>query len=586
MIAIIAIAWLMLILIANPQGAFPLNDDWNYARSVKSILEEHKLIITQWSLAASLTQILIGTLACAPFGFSFETLRASTALLGYCAIAGTYFLCLRTSSDSRLAAFMALLLACNPLFFNLSLTFMTDVPFLAAASLTLLSFSRLLKKKDSAAQGNTIDFKWLATAVLASSAACLVRQLGLVLPIAFAITFLCHSKLPALKRIIIGLLPLAISLILVCGFQFWLGKEAGTLYSYQVEQEYMRQRFAQGFVFVTGDFMRNIIKAFIYLGVFFLPALPIVVPGFVSSLNKKERLMELGLGIELAILLAVALLVSGASMPLADNIFYNIGLGPLLLGLELKEAIPWPMAPPYVMPLITLLGCIGAGFLFALVIALTVRVLKGREFLKDPSALRSTALCLTAFYLYLFVLCIRGFFDRYLLFPMLMLLPLVAASAHLLPSPQNVSTTSVNSEQETPISVLEAQTFSPLALNWVTAALLALPLLIFAVAGTHDYLEWNRSRWQALNEFMQDPTHSALDIDGGLEFNGWYGYEPKYRDKGGIVLQSSMRHGDTYAITLGPVKGYKVLKTYPFKRWIPPGAGEIMLLQKQAPSNL
>jgi hypothetical protein len=52
----------------------------------------------------------------------------------------------------------------------------------------------------------------------------------------------------------------------------------------------------------------------------------------------------------------------------------------------------------------------------------------------------------------------------------------------------------------------------------------------FTVAATHDYLSWNRVRWQALHHLMQEDQISLSHIGGGFEFNGWYLYDDDYDD--------------------------------------------------------
>ena len=58
---------------------------------------------------------------------------------------------------------------------------------------------------------------------------------------------------------------------------------------------------------------------------------------------------------------------------------------------------------------------------------------------------------------------------------------------------------------------------------------MVLPSGILTIGATHDYLSWNRVRWQALHNLMQEPQISPNDIDGGFEFNGWYLYDYKYK---------------------------------------------------------
>src|SRR5207244_2431330 len=53
--------------------------------------------------------------------------------------------------------------------------------------------------------------------------------------------------------------------------------------------------------------------------------------------------------------------------------------------------------------------------------------------------------------------------------------------------------------------------------TWVAAALALFALAAYAIAGTHDYLAWNRARWEALGQLAGDGV-AANRIDGGLEF--------------------------------------------------------------------
>ena len=41
---------------------------------------------------------------------------------------------------------------------------------------------------------------------------------------------------------------------------------------------------------------------------------------------------------------------------------------------------------------------------------------------------------------------------------------------------------------------------------------------------THDYLAWNRVRWQALDQLVRAENIAPSRIDGGFEFNGQHHY--------------------------------------------------------------
>jgi hypothetical protein len=104
----------------------------------------------------------------------------------------------------------------------------------------------------------------------------------------------------------------------------------------------------------------------------------------------------------------------------------------------------------------------------------------------------------------------------------------------------------------------------------------------FSIAGTHDYLSWNRARWQALNNLTAEQRITADVIDGGFEFNAWYSYDSKY-------LPTKRRSWwwvfrDDFMVTFGPVPEFAEVRRYPFRRWLPPGEGNILVLQR-TPSN-
>jgi hypothetical protein len=106
----------------------------------------------------------------------------------------------------------------------------------------------------------------------------------------------------------------------------------------------------------------------------------------------------------------------------------------------------------------------------------------------------------------------------------------------------------------------------------------------FTVMATHDHLAWNRARWSALNTLTERDGVSPSAIDGGYEFNGWYGYEPEYRvrpDKSWWWVK-----GDDYVIASGPVAGYREIASYPFARWLLRVHSRIVVLRRDAAASI
>jgi len=545
--SIFALFFVVMLIAANPTGNFPLNDDWNYGWSVKNLVEQKSYLITCWTLTAAVTQVLAGAAACAVTGFSFDTLRAVTWVFSLLGVGALFLLLRKAQSSPAVALAGAALLMVNPLYFELSNTFMTDVPFIALS--TLLSYFLVRAIKDGR-RGDLLIATVLAVLTV------LTRQVGIVIPIAFAIVNLLRKKE---KNFALGFLPLASALAAIVIYQIWLASTPFDLFSYRAEHVYLRQMLAGGPIPVLLGTVINFVRAFVYLGLFAFPFVVSFIRPVLSSFDKTQRGFFLMLSAELVVLVFGGLLYGGSMMPLGDNVLFNFGLGPILvaqrIGLE-----SWPSAPHSFWMLVTLAGVFGGSVLFSLMVLRAINLRKdwraGAVSVNQCLAL----FCLLVILEYLAVECFRGFFDRYLLLPLPYLMALYAVSMRI--------------EER----ITESND------NLILCSLGTLTILIFAffsIAATHDYFEFNRTRWRALNHLTATDKVSPMSIDGGLEFNGWIGYMPEYRNNGGIVLSQDMTHGSDYLITLGRAKGYDVMRRYWFVRWLTPGIGQIFVLRKQ-----
>jgi 4-amino-4-deoxy-L-arabinose transferase-like glycosyltransferase len=531
--ALLLVLWIFCLACTMPGGNFPLNDDWNYARSVKAMLDEHRLIITQWSLAASLPHIILGWLVCSVFGFSFDALRAISMVGGYVSGVVAYLLCRRMQASRAAALLGAAVLLTNPVFFNVATTFMTDVPFLLIVSILFLYLARQLS-------GTGLTWSGSIFTSMLTVLTCLTRQTGLVVPVGFLFSVIAARKY-SWRDIAKAALPAVTGVASVYLFQTWLMRYAGELASYRVERAWLEQLLAKGPVYVMANSMSNLICALIYLGLFLLPLLIAAFPPLIRSLERKQKRLAIIMFVEPLILIAIGLLLNPQTMPLADNILFDLGLGPILLGGD--QRAHYATAPRWFWVLVTVFGVIGAS---ALLSTLFVVIARERS--------RLTSFLLWVFFLYLAVISFRGFFDRYLIFPLFILIPIVAASL--------------------PTTAANTRVLKPLA--WLTVFSFA----VFAIAGTHDYFAWNRARWQAAHDLVDVQGVSAMEIDGGWEFNGWYSYEPQFRDVGGVSFAPSMRHGDEYILAMQPMSNYEVVSRYSFQRWLPWGGGEILVLRE------
>jgi 4-amino-4-deoxy-L-arabinose transferase-like glycosyltransferase len=163
---------LMTALLASAPLEVPIIDDWTYAWSVEHFLETGELRMLEWSAHYPLAQILWGVLFSRLFGFSFAVLRLSTVVLAWAGLLAFYGTLREVGIRPLLAGLGTLMLWCNPVFFVLSHSFMTDVPFVSAMNAALLCYVRWGKR------GRTWD---LSLGSVAALLAFLIRQPGAAL---------------------------------------------------------------------------------------------------------------------------------------------------------------------------------------------------------------------------------------------------------------------------------------------------------------------------------------------------------------------------------------------------------------------
>jgi hypothetical protein len=152
----------------------PIIDDWVYAWSVEHILATGDLRVLDISAIYPVAHILWGAAFARVAGFSFASLRMSTVAL---AVIGCWsvYLTLRELNCRRSTGVLgALALALHPLYFALSFSFMTEIPFISLSALALWSYVRAVHRDDTAAF-------WLGG--LFSIVAFLVRPVAILLPL-------------------------------------------------------------------------------------------------------------------------------------------------------------------------------------------------------------------------------------------------------------------------------------------------------------------------------------------------------------------------------------------------------------------
>ena len=529
--------WIIALIIVNPIGEFPLNDDWAYSLVVQEWLDTGVYHVNDWPAMSLFAQICWGTLFAKIFGFSFTVLRFSTLVIATCG-AYAFWVILKELDIALPYRSLALgVLLFNPLFFHLSNTFMTDVPFLSTCIIASLFYLKFIQQE---------RLIWWCLALFFSVCAILIRQLGLLIPLAFvgamSVNFIWRyrsgEKLP-IQAFFLALLSVFLTYGSLKGYVYYLDQTTGIPAAFsQVGSITNRLSFpyiSSSLVAFSGIYL-------MYLGAFLSPVL-------LRRFWIKSKVFYSLFG---AFLFIFIFLISsnGDDFPLG-NTMYNLSLGVVTLPDVLKKITSFPALSSnsfFVLKGIVLIStlllsghlAIGLKRLFSSI----ARTFSFEQIFK---------LGILFFILpYSFFLIIdNNHFDRYLLplVPFLMIL--------LLP------------KGKTPKRLV-------IVFSWI----LLLFMGIYSVGGTHDYLAWNKARWKALG-FLENEHISPSKIDGGFEYNGWH--QTYHRNPINPYAKSWwFVDEDDYAVAFQPYHNYGVKAVFPYKRLLSMSMDTVYALQRPA----
>ena len=528
------------VLLVPPAGDFPLNDDWVYAAMAKTLLEEHRFAPHPYAAAYALFQTLWGAGFCAAFGTSFTVLRASTLALAVTAA----WLTARCAREAGAARGMALLcgavLFANPLFLNLSYTFMTEVPYLALMAASGCFYLRALRR------GRAADI------MLGSVFAALAfsnRQYGVLSSVAFAGAALtmCRTR-PRLRSIaaLIGPWIAVAAGFVACGIA-----PASPFHRIGLAGDISRAR-------QIGIVLNVAFSCLPYIGLFLLPFAAAVVVR-----RRRWTHAQWAWCIGIAGFYALAMLLGAQPLPRLPNMLRDAGVGPLTLYDAYFVHRGWS---PVTLPAgawraITIVSAISAGTLVAQWIG-TVRAASRSRCRTHPIRLAQYRfLVLWAAMLLFSPLnpALTIYFDRYLLPGAV---PLLVLSAAGLGGRMQVTA-------------------------GVGAVVPALALYAFSLASLQDYLAWNRARWDAIA--MLRTKYGAMNeqIDGGYEFNGMYTSE-RFR---ALHAEKPLHYSGerpwwvidgVYAVSFLPRDGYVEIDRARYRSWLR-GDDAYLLLLKRSP---
>jgi hypothetical protein len=184
-LTVVLALFLVAVAIVNPFREMPFDDDWAFSETVKHLLETGQYRLNEWLAPNMPFQTVWGALFCLPFGYSFSALRISTVVMSVIGLVAFRELAREHGLSRGAANLLTLCLASSPLFFKLSLTYLSELPFLAMTILSLLLYTRALRS------GRWVD--WVAASVT-TSATIFIRQFGMAILGGLALVWLLDRR--------------------------------------------------------------------------------------------------------------------------------------------------------------------------------------------------------------------------------------------------------------------------------------------------------------------------------------------------------------------------------------------------------
>lgn len=558
-VAALVALWTAMVALVDPIGDFPLNDDWIYGAAAKLLARSGDFRIPGPTVANSLSQVVWGAFFCLPDTCSFTVLRFSTLSLGLMGVLAFYAAAREIGGDVKTGLIAAMTLAVNPFYFALANSFMTDVPFVASSVIAIYFFVRGFRRNSRLS---------LVVGCALTLVALLDRQLALALPfglaVAFPFRFGCNPRF-----IMLGLIPLGVGMLLHLGYQHWLVSTGhGAYLLYPGTAGLVPQSLTS---FATGSLRLSFLAA-PYIGLFALPSLLALPSGLSLRLApQRGKVVPAGCG-AVALASFCVLCWRNDLIPSIPNVLITSGVGPLTLRDTFLLDINLPVSPAGLDIFwmgVTALGCVGIYLIASRLVLSLTDVPQG---MPKPADRPLVALCVFlaasvgSYWCALLLFSENSeIYDRYLLF-------IVPVSILLM-----IALTMIR----------ESETSNP-GRRWRRRAAASIPPLLilgfaaFSVAATHDYLAWNRARWRATDELMQNDHVPPEKIDGGYEFGGLFLYHAGYqrrKDESYWWVAD-----DEYIIASGSIRGYRQVRRYPYHRWLPFSGPGVVVLQRLARS--
>jgi len=533
-LVVVLAAWIAIIVFVDPAGEFMVNDDWAYVRLLDG-LKHGTMLATGWGSGgpSAIVHVLWGGLFTHFTGFSLTGLRISVLCEGIVGSMALLALLRLSGASPGLSLLAALTAVFNPLYLSQSFTFMTDITFAMLVIFSLLFFQLGVDGSRP---------MMIVAGMVFALCSILTRQLGVVVPAAFVVTCLIHPRGMELGRL--KMIALVVGLVLIPwmayeSFLFEVGSTPVT--GFHGVANILGKPAEKGLVgYLTYLFSALVPCGLGYVSFFMSPVVTVAFPDY---LRRKKFLHFLAVLAACFVALEAAILAGFIDPPVLfhRNVIFDFGIGPILLkdtyilGIQRSPTIPKALYCFFVFWTVLAASVLVVSAGRSVSNLLTGRVFEGMK----PMSFTATLSLLCALG-YLGIISLAGYHDRYLI-PLIIFLLVWFVSTHV-------------------AGAIGRNGLRKLVPGLITVSFIGL----LSATGVRDFMEMKRSLARAQQYVVQELGTQPCNFDGGFEFNGYHCYRKAFKTVSGLSWWWVSR--EDYVLALGPLPGYRVVRTFPFDR--------------------
>lgn len=472
----IASLFIALIFAVSPLGEFLTDDDWAYAKSVEYLFKSGELKILNWSPMSLVFHTITGALASYLFGFSFTVLKLSTIFLSFICTVSVFILFKEVTIDNKNSIVSSMLLVFNPIYFFLTFTFMTDIPFLTWFFMSVLFYYK--GEKDD-------NFIYTFLGSLFAAFSILIRQNGILIPFSIILYYLTNMKYHdrLLKKIMVSALLPGITFII---FEYWYFNIHGPVTMYFWHQDHLVNSIKNPIILIE-KFFDRLIKISLYCGMFLIPLSASLLPSFNKMKPSRKNIVSIAI-VSILLILWVVLQFSlnNTLMPYLINKITSYGI---MSSNELFMGDRMEIIPKHGWITITILS------LISLIVIIYIALVNIKTAIQGEN--RGYNILIFSFIIQLLYLLIvpNILYDRYII----ILLPLCV------------------------IGVISNLKYIKVNIPIYTLAII--PIAIFSIITTKEVNSFSRSVWEAGNYLVKEEAVPLMHIDGGFAWDGWNMFE-------------------------------------------------------------